>query len=99
MSYYGRVENPFRDMLGFIMRRPVPETLVPDQCYDSSDARIDQHKLQDWVGTHLPKEIRWSTAIGLIEAVDKIVYEAEANANIDPFPLQALPSKGRDSQK
>lgn len=84
MSHYGRIDNPFRDMLGHILHKSVPKTLVPDGCYDSSDKRINQQHLQDWVGMNTPKEIRWSTAIGIIEAADRIVYEAEANANIDP---------------
>lgn len=89
-SYYGRIENPFRDALSHLMSRRVPKKLVPDLCANSNDPRIDQHKLQDWVNTHMPSGIYWSTGIGIIEAADHIVEEADANANIDPLPLEPL---------
>ena len=39
-------------------------------------------KLQDFVSDNLKKEIKWSTAIGIIEAVDHIYNEAISNGNI-----------------
>lgn len=42
-------------------------------------------EMQDFVSYNLKKEFNWSTAIGIIEAVDHIVEEAISNGNIQKF--------------
>ena len=42
----------------------------------------DSCELQDFVGCNLKEEVSWSTAIGIIDAVEKVVQEAMYNGNI-----------------
>ncbi len=41
--------------------------------------------MQDFVSDNLKKEFHWSTAIGIMEAVEHIVDEAVSNGNIKKF--------------
>lgn len=42
----------------------------------------DSCELQDFIGCNLKEEVSWSTAIGVINAVEKVVQEAIYNGNI-----------------
>lgn len=45
----------------------------------------DDCGLQDFVGMNLKNDFNWSTSIGIIEAAESIVKEAENNSNIDYY--------------
>lgn len=80
----GSPKHPLREALKLLMRKAPPKFV---QGYDYSNLTDAQHtELQDWVGTHIPNAIYWSTAIGIIEAAEHIVEEAVGNANIPPPP-------------
>jgi hypothetical protein len=76
------VRHPIRDAL-FVLVGAEPPQFV--QGYDYADYNDAQHhQLQDWVGTVLDGRLSWSTAIGIIDAAERIVAEAVSNANIPP---------------
>ncbi len=57
----------------------LPDDKIILDYFTMEDAHLE---LQDWVGINLRKEIYWSTAIGVIEACDLILYEARSNGNL-----------------
>jgi hypothetical protein len=77
--------EPLRDALRVLCGGKAPPPYVTGYDYSNlTDSERDQ--LQNWVSLNLAAGIYWSTAIGVIEAAEKLVEEAVANANIPPKP-------------
>lgn len=57
---------------------------VPDKLIVSYLEHEDNdYQLQDFIGLHMKKELlKWSTAIGIMDAVDIMYNEAISNGNI-----------------
>ena len=83
MSFYGNVENPFKDALAYLLR------LDPKELPDFLDGTIGSNQLGDADYQALQAcvldrvlKIEWFTAISIIEAADLLVSGAIENDNI-----------------
>lgn len=88
-SWTNGAPEPLRDALRLFCGGKEPPEYV--QGYDYSNLTDDQHQhLQDWVNMNLAEGIFWSTGIGVIEAAQNLVEEAEINANIPQNPRKGV---------
>ncbi len=73
-----------RDTFRLFLTKEIPQDIfnnyIDDSFYEQDGEGFS--KLQDFVSSNLKKEIKWSTAIGIIEAVEHIYNEAISNGNI-----------------
>lgn len=80
MKHQELIKSTFR----LFLTKEIPQELF-DNYINDSFGTLDGDgfsKLQDFVADNLKKEIKWSTAIGIIEAVEHIYKEAISNGNI-----------------
>lgn len=73
----------YQQVFFLFLKKPVPTEILSAYINDE-DSDDSYTELADFVGMNLRKEINWSTAIAIIEAVDNIYNEAVGNANIKP---------------
>lgn len=74
-----RVESPLLEALRALTGEEPPGFVVGVyDCDDLEDERVEE--LQEWCSLNARPE--WSTGVGVLEAAEAIVREAEANANI-----------------
>jgi hypothetical protein len=69
----------YQSVFSLFLNKKVPIKILAPYVNGVEDSYVE---LADFVGNNLKKEIEWSTAIGIIEAVDNIYAEAIFNGNI-----------------
>jgi hypothetical protein len=80
MEHEEKIKETFR----LFLTKEIPQDLFNSYINDSFGEHDGEgfSKLQDFVVDNLKKEISWSTAIGVIEAVEHIYNEAISNGNL-----------------
>ena len=74
----------YQHVFFLFLKKPVPTEILSAYITDEDSDDDSYTELADFVCMNLRKEINWSTAIAIIEAVDNIYNEAVGNANIKP---------------
>ena len=70
----------YKEVFALLLVREIPNKILNNYIFDiGEDAYQD---LADFVINNMKESISWSTAIGIIEAVDHIYNEAVSNGNI-----------------
>jgi len=71
----------YQDVFGLMVNGRIPDEILDNYINDIGDDNYSS--LDDYVVNNMRGEIMdWSTAIGIIEAVDHIYNEAVSNGNI-----------------
>jgi hypothetical protein len=71
----------YLDIFGLLVNGKIPDEILDNYINDVGEDSYTP--LADYVSNNMRGEIMdWSTAIGIIEAVDHIYHEAIANGNI-----------------
>jgi hypothetical protein len=80
-TYQGKPDQPLRDMLRWLTTKEPPKFV---RGYTYTKLTDEEHMLlQEWaVNTLDSTPVHWGTGIGIIEAAEKLVYEAVSNGNI-----------------
>lgn len=72
----------YKSAFDLFLNHSIPEKILNDYLTQDYFEAEDVFDIQDFISCNLKKEIIWSTAIGIMDAVEVMYEEAVANGNI-----------------